>query len=68
MTASNRARGDGHPLGMIGVGAVAEHKSGPAFAHAVGGRLVAVARDGPRPPPTSLIATASGLPTPRRGR
>ena len=29
--------------GMIGVGAVAEHKSGPAFAHAVGGRLVAVA-------------------------
>ncbi|MBN8262499.1 MAG: Gfo/Idh/MocA family oxidoreductase [Xanthomonadales bacterium] len=29
--------------GMIGVGAVAERKSGPAFANAVGGRLVAVA-------------------------
>ena len=31
--------------GMIGVGAVAEHKSGPAFAHAVGGRLVAYRLD-----------------------
>ena len=29
--------------GMIGVGSVAEHKSGPAFAKAAGGRLVAVA-------------------------
>lgn len=29
--------------GMIGVGSVAEHKSGPAFARAEGGRLAGVA-------------------------